>query len=611
MIKSTKKPSTRRNLVGESEITVLLYTGKFMNVNEILSKLKKVKKTKNGWLACCPAHKDKTPSLKISIGDKGRILMYCHAGCTLKQICHALGITVKNLYPTSIEKHSLTIRELAQAKALPPEFLKSLGIHEDEKGVIIPYLDLNEKPGRTRRRWHVVAKEGSAWEGKGKILPYGLWRISEKDIVEGITFVEGESDSWTLWHCGFNALGIPGAQMVRVLEKEHVQGIETICVIQEPDEGGKAFVKSLQERLKKLDYKGAIHIVKMEDAGAKDPNELYQKLGKKEFIKAFGNMKEKAKTQGLKPESEPIIKSLSHLMTKTFTPTNWIIPGVLPEGLTILAGRPKMGKSAMALNIALAVAYGVKVFNKNEVDKGAVLFLALEDGERRLRERIDKLVGNMDDYPKTFDYATFLPGKETEKLKVIEDWLKSHPNAKLVVIDTLAKIRPVLRGGESIYDRDYQSVQGIKRLSELYGVSILLIHHTRKADATDVVDTVSGSLGLVGSVDGVLILRRERGKMDAVLSVTGRDIEEKEFALKFIFPFWELLGEAEDYRNSQEKQAVITILREANTSLTPKQVQEALKEKGDKRTLHSIQILLNKMSHKGEIKCTERGKYSI
>ena len=180
-----------------------------------------------------------------------------------------------------------------------------------------------------------------------------------------------------------------------------------------------------------------------------------------------------------------------------------------------------------------------------------------------------------------------------------------------VIVDTLAKVRPQQLHNENIYDRDYRSVQGLKKIADAYHVAILIVHHTRKAEADDPLETISGSFGLSGGVDGVLVLKRERGKADAVLHVTGRDVEENEFALKFTFPCWELMGDAEQFRLSEERQAILAILHVAEKATTPKEITQAFCAKYPKANYDSVAKLLSKMAKTGEIKCVGYGKYEI
>lgn len=277
-----------------------------------MSKLKKVKKSGDGWIACCPSHDDETPSLKISLGNDGKILFHCKAGCSINQICNALGIAVKDLFPTKVvptEKHILTIEELAQAKALPVDFLQNLGVSQDDRGVIIPYYDTDRKPQKQRKRIHVVAKQGSLWEGTGKIIPYGLWKLEEAKQVKYLILVEGESDSWTLWYHGYPALGIPSADMTKKLEASHLENITKIYISDERDQGAKIFVPGIKERLEKFQWQGEVYTITMSE-GLKDPNDLHRQ-NPQTFKETFQKILENATplgnaSQTTEPEKKPL-----------------------------------------------------------------------------------------------------------------------------------------------------------------------------------------------------------------------------------------------------------------------------------------------------------------
>jgi RecA-family ATPase len=307
---------------------------------------------------------------------------------------------------------------------------------------------------------------------------------------------------------------------------------------------------------------------------------------------------------------DSIIKDVDDLLQRKFAPAKWAVPGILPEGVSILAGKPKMGKSALALNIALAIVCGGKALGEIQVEKGEVLYFSLEDGERRLQDRIKKML-SLEEKPLEivgFKYANDWPKREG--FQILEQWLQNHHCVRLVIIDTLAKIRLPQRGRESIYDYDYQSVQEIKRIANEHRVCVLVLHHTRKSESEDAMEMISGSFGLSGAIDGALVLKRDRGKADAALHITGREIEEKELALQFKFPLWNLLGNAQEIRLSQERQAIISILREAEEALSPKEVHEILaSQMGIKRSYANIKQLLYKMQNDGEVKSVERGKY--
>ena len=189
---------------------------------------------------------------------------------------------------------------------------------------------------------------------------------------------------------------------------------------------------------------------------------------------------------------------------------------------------------------------------------------------------------------------------------MLDGWLAEHPEARLVVVDTLARFRP--RRREASYDTDYAAVAALAELAAKHEVAIVIVHHDRKADADDFIDTVSGRLGLAAAAaDSILVLRRERGAADATLYVTGRDIEEQVHALRFEqrTATWTLLGDAEQFRRSKERADVIRHLEGLGNEASPKEIAKAL-DKGYSTT----RWLLRDMAKRGEIANPSRGQYT-
>ena len=181
----------------------------------------------------------------------------------------------------------------------------------------------------------------------------------------------------------------------------------------------------------------------------------------------------------------------------------------------------------------------------------------------------------------------------------------------MVIIDTLVKVRPFQSSKRSLYEQDYWSVQGLVKLANTYRIAILIIHHNRKGDSDDFLQLISGSFGLSGGVANALVLKRERGKADAVLCTTGKKLKDAEIAMQFKYPNWTILGDAQQFRLSQERQAILEVLRKANSSLSPKRVQELLDEKGIKRTYDNVKQFLSRMAKEGLIRAEERGEYCL
>jgi len=294
-------------------------------------------------------------------------------------------------------------------------------------------------------------------------------------------------------------------------------------------------------------------------------------------------------------------------MKQEFTPIRWAVPDMVPEGLTVLAGKPKLGKSWLALSLGLAVASGGQALGKLKCAAGPVLYLALEDTRRRLQDRLNRLLEKQQTpAPETLSLATTWPRQDQKGLDYLATWLDAHQNTRLVIIDTWAKFRPapVIVGSE--YQTDYRQATEVKALSDKYGVAILAIHHCRKMAAADPLEEVSGTLGLTGAADAVLVLRRDRGQHDATLHAMGRDIEEAEMALSFNPDYctWSLVGDAATHRLSKERQAVLDLLSKSG-ALTPSQAAPLL----EKQT-PATKKLLWAMEQAGQLVKDGSGRYS-
>jgi AAA domain/MarR family len=230
------------------------------------------------------------------------------------------------------------------------------------------------------------------------------------------------------------------------------------------------------------------------------------------------------------------------------------------------------------------------------------LYLALEDGKRRLQKRIDKLLPTFDgERPKSLIMATEWPRSDQGGLVEIERWITSAANPRLIIIDTLAQFRKPASGKGQVYAEDYAAIAELQKLASKHVVTIVVVHHDRKGDAEDPFDTVSGSLGLTGAADTIAILKRQSGAV--TLYVRGRDVEEAEKALQFNKETcrWSILGEASDVRRSGERARVLAALDGLPEGLSPAELSAELGITGAnaRQTLH-------RMARDGEVK---RGKY--
>ena len=261
--------------------------------------------------------------------------------------------------------------------------------------------------------------------------------------------------------------------------------------------------------------------------------------------------KEGARHLAAHPQSSPDDKrdgklrliNAASLQTKTFPPIKWLVEDRLPEGLSLLCGKPKLGKSWLALDLACAVAEGGQ-FLGNLCEQGAALYLALEDNQRRLQDRLRRirpLVG----WPDRLDLTCEAPRLSEGGAAAIEEWIASADNPRLIIVDTLATVRPPKNSKESDYQGDYAALRDLHRIAGEHRLAVVVVHHLRKTEGDDPFDMVSGSTGLTGAADATLILTKRTEDGGAVLYGRGRDLQEFEVAVEFDQDHcrWKALGD--------------------------------------------------------------------
>lgn len=303
---------------------------------------------------------------------------------------------------------------------------------------------------------------------------------------------------------------------------------------------------------------------------------------------------------------KPGVCNASDLLKQDFQPVQWAVRDLLPEGVSILSGDPKLGKSWLVLQACIAVATGSPLWNGRLPEtRGDALYLSLEDNDRRLKRRLEKLIPK---FPKIesiggLHYATEWPRAE-EGVKAIAEWLREHPNARMVAIDTISAFRDSDPGRKTAYAHDYEVGQMLKPLSREFSCAIVLVMHNRKQQASEALHMVSGTQGLTGSVDNVLVMRREGG-IGAALYVDGRDIEiQQELALTLDDGMWRCMGNVDDLRRSDARTEILDAIITLGGCGTSREIHEAMntnKPYGNLRKMLSTMVKSGELDKAGKI----------
>ena len=229
------------------------------------------------------------------------------------------------------------------------------------------------------------------------------------------------------------------------------------------------------------------------------------------------------------------------LMEKTFPPLIQPVERLICEGLTLFVAASKSGKSWLVLLMAACVAGG-QLFLGRLTRRSPVLYLALEDSERRLKDRLRTLSINPAPGNLTFKTSASVIGEGFEDF--LENWLQSAGGPALVIVDTLQMIRGVDSGGKNAYQTDYEAMSKLKRLADKYQAAIVCTHHNNKMQRiSDPYDKISGSNALMGAADTTILLLRDRGSDTATITYTGRDVWGDDFTVRFNGGRWDLVSD--------------------------------------------------------------------
>ena len=296
----------------------------------------------------------------------------------------------------------------------------------------------------------------------------------------------------------------------------------------------------------------------------------------------------------------------AELQRKVFPPLRVLVDPVIAEGVTLFAGREKIGKSWLMLDLATAVCRGNQAAGTWNTERHDALYLALEDGEKRLQRRMQKLFGD-EEWPGNFYMKTDAPRLGDGLAEFLEGWTNTADNAGLCIIDTLQHIRPMRK--DQRYQDDTQDLRALKEIADRLDIAIVLVHHLRKAAAEgDAFDLISGSTGLAAGADATVVLQRHPSGQGFELYTRGRDIAEREMAMTFEAEAcrWSATNRpAEQVFQTDERSKLLEVVREMGEA-TIQSVTEELGEDYD-----AVRKRLDRAHKAGALMKIGRGRYAL
>jgi DNA polymerase I-like protein with 3'-5' exonuclease and polymerase domains len=314
-----------------------------------------------------------------------------------------------------------------------------------------------------------------------------------------------------------------------------------------------------------------------------------------------------------------------------FSPTRCLVPDLIPaEGVTLICSKPKVGKSWLLYDLCLSCGIPRDILGGLTPLHGSALYLALEDSLRRLKDRAEKLIPAWEHvaWPANVEAATEWSRVDQGGLDDIRDWVQevraTGAAVACVAIDVLQMIRPAGIGPDrkQAYTRDYEALQGLRALAAELHIAILVAHHTRKMTSDDLLDMVSGTQGLSGAADTVIVIERQTSG-GFVFDIRGRDIEPAQLATAFDKETcrWTIAGDAGFVRRSAEREAVLTVFREAAKGgvcdLDTEFVTAALdvgvtnSRFAVTTTPTPVRQILARMAQNGDLRRVKRGAYAL
>ncbi len=302
-------------------------------------------------------------------------------------------------------------------------------------------------------------------------------------------------------------------------------------------------------------------------------------------------------------------RSLRDIVATEYPEQRMLVEKLIQQGVvTILAGKAKAGKSFWLLAAAIAVAEacqsafqnidedGEVLYHGLHCQQSRVLYMALEDTERRIKNRVTKMRGELP-IPEYIDVATEAPRIDEGVIEQMEAYLDEHPDCRMIIIDTLTSVLPLPTNGGG-YLEDRLNMQGLRDLAHRRDVAILPVLHCRKADGSDVFDTIQTTMGTQAGTENMIVLQRRRGEDRAILHVTGNDIESEALALKWNKEnfTWSILGDAETVAETEQEELIFGAIEAVESEGKPAKLAAISAHLKGEMAFSQVRTLLYRMS---------------
>lgn len=495
---------------------------------EIAAVLERAKRQGNGgFVACCPAHDDREPSLSINDGDKGPVVK-CHAGCPQDAVIDALearGIEIRkprtnvNGKVLHAETVPFSVELLAQAKHLDPKFLAECGVVDAQTAhgniVGFSYWTADDAPAGIKYRRSLSGDRGFFWSQGARPSLYGLWRLEQmRALDQRIILCEGETDCLTLWQHEFCALGLPGANVWREEWLSLLPADAPVYVIIEPDKGGQAVLAWLA----KSGLRHRAKLVRMTER-AKDPSALYLS-DPAAFIERFDGLLAAAVPAEIPAASKIRIRQAAEIVNHPIKAAWLLRPYLEQMVLALLYGELGSLKSFVTLDMLLSLSAGhVWGDSKFTIAPRPVVYISAEGKglEKRLRAWATHHAIDLASIPfYAIEHAVDLSqAPNVDEMLAAISALKVEP--AVVAVDTLSKNKGALDENQTA-DMSTFLNQLDAKIRQPLKCSVLLVHHVGHSAK----DRSRGSYTLMSDTDANYLVERPDPKELVIKITTGR-----------------------------------------------------------------------------------------